>query len=156
MQVLSLAGTAEKQAASALVLLRLGSHSARLLAQTDCTPGGQKEEMFHWPEGELQKLEGLLLNLVEGLAVGILASDHYKLHTVCEEPLAMAVLRRQAAGSPDIQAEVAHKEAPREYAGLHSLYSPGGPGSSFQIIKREFYIKVFTNSFCFTLSSAQH
>lgn len=48
---------------SALVLLRLGSHSARLLAQTDCTPGGQKEEMFHWPEGELQKLEGLLLNL---------------------------------------------------------------------------------------------
>lgn len=123
MQVLSLAGTAEKQAASALVLLRLGSHSARLLAQTDCTPGGQKEEMFHWPEGELQKLEGLLLNLVEGLAVGILASDHYKLHTVCEEPLAMAVLRRQAAGSPDIQAEVAHKEAPREYAGLHSLYS---------------------------------
>jgi len=61
--------------------------------------------------------------LAEGLAVDILASDHYKLHIATEEPLAMAVLRRQAAGIPDIQAEVARKEALRELAGLHSLYS---------------------------------
>lgn len=60
---------------------------------------------------------------MEGLAVDILASDHYKLHIVIEEPLAMAVLRRQAAGIPDIQAEVAHKEALCELAGSHSLYS---------------------------------
>lgn len=60
---------------------------------------------------------------MEGLAVDILASAHYKLHTAIEEPLAMTVLRRQAAGIPDIQAEVAHKEAPCELAGLHSLYS---------------------------------
>lgn len=60
---------------------------------------------------------------MEGLAVDILASAHYKLHTAIEEPLAMTVLHRQAAGIPDIQAEVAHKEAPCELAGLHSLYS---------------------------------
>lgn len=60
---------------------------------------------------------------MEGLAVDILASDHYKLHIAIEEPLAMAVLRRQAAGIPDIQAEVARKEALCELAGLHSLYS---------------------------------
>lgn len=70
---------------SALVLLRLGSHSARLLAQIDCTPGGQKEEMFHWPEGELQKLEGLLLNLQtkktktnHKLFLGIRSSNSYQ------------------------------------------------------------------------------
>lgn len=61
--------------------------------------------------------------LVEGVAADILASDHYKLHIATEEPLAMAVLRRQTAGIPDIQAEVAHKEALCELAGLHSLYS---------------------------------
>lgn len=98
------------------MLLKLESHSAHLLVQTDCTPGGQKKEMF-------QRLKALLPNLVEGLAVGILAPDHYKLHIAREEPLAMAVLRRQAAGIPDIQAEVAHKEALCESAGLHSLYS---------------------------------
>lgn len=114
--MLSLAETAEKQAASALVLLKLESHSAHLLVQMDCTPGDQKKEMF-------QRLKGLLPNLVEELAVGILASDHYKLHIASEEPLAMAVLRRQAAGIPDIQAEVARKEALCEFAGLHSLYS---------------------------------
>lgn len=61
--------------------------------------------------------------LVEGLAVDILASDHYKLHTATVELLAMAVPHRQAADIPDIQAEVAHKEALCEFAGLHSLYS---------------------------------
>lgn len=60
---------------------------------------------------------------MEGLAVDILASDHYKLHTAIEEPLAMAVLHRQAAGIPDIQAEGARKEALCELAGLRSLYS---------------------------------
>lgn len=60
---------------------------------------------------------------MEGLAVGILASAHCKIHTATEEPLAMTVLRRQAAGTPDSQAEVAHKEALCELAGLHSLYS---------------------------------
>lgn len=60
---------------------------------------------------------------MEGPAVDILASARYKLHIATEEPLAMAVLRRQAAGNPDIQAEVAHKEALCELAGLHSFYS---------------------------------
>lgn len=64
---------------------------------------------------------------MEGLAVDILAPAHYKLRTAPEEPLAMTVLRRQAAGIPDIQAEVAHKEAPCELAGLHSLYSHPQP-----------------------------
>lgn len=114
---------AEKQVASAPRLLRLESHSAHLPVQMDCMSGDQKEEMLRRLEGELQMLKGLLMSLVEGLAVDILASDHYKLHIAIEEPLAMAVLRRQAAGIPDIQAEVAHKEALCELAGLHSLYS---------------------------------
>lgn len=59
---------------------------------------------------------------MEGLAVGILASAHCKLRTAPGEPLAGTV-RRQAAGIPDSQAEVAHKEAPCELAGLHSLCS---------------------------------
>lgn len=60
---------------------------------------------------------------MEGLAADILALDHYKLHIATEEPLATVVLRRQAAGIPDIQAEVARKEALCELAGLHSWYS---------------------------------
>lgn len=125
--MLSLAETAEKQVASALGLLRLEFHSAHLHVQTDCMPHGQKDEMLQRLEEELQMLVGLLMNLVEGLAVGILAPAHYKLRTATEEPLAMTVLRRQAAGIPDIQAEVARKEAPCEFAGLHSLYSHPQP-----------------------------
>lgn len=125
--MLSLAETAEKQVASALGLLGLEFHFAHLHVQTDCTPRGQKDEMLQTLEEELQMLVGLLMNLVEGLAVDILASAHYKLHTATEEPLAMTVLRRQAAGIPDIQAEVARKEAPCELAGLHSLYSHPQP-----------------------------
>lgn len=114
---------AEKQVASAWGLLRLEFHSAHLHVQTDCMPGGQKDEMLQRLEGELQMLAGLLMNLEEGLAAGIPASAHCRLHTATEEPLAMTVPRRQAAGIPDSQAEVARKEAPRELAGLHSLYS---------------------------------
>lgn len=60
---------------------------------------------------------------MEGLAVDILALAHCRLHTGTEEPQAGTVPRRQAAGSPGSQAEVARKEAPCELAGLHSLYS---------------------------------
>lgn len=121
--MLSLAETAEKQVASALGLLRLEFHSAHLHVQIDCMPKGQKDETLQrLEEEELQMLAELLMNLVEGLAVGILASAHCKLRTAPGEPLAGTV-RRQAAGIPDSQAEVARKEAPCELAGLHSLCS---------------------------------
>lgn len=114
---------AEMQRAFASGLLKLQSHSAHLLAQTDYTPAGQQEQVLQRLEGVLQREEEPLMHLVEELAADTPASDHCKLHTENDELQAFAALHNQTAGIPDIQAEAAHKEALCELAGLHSLCS---------------------------------